>query len=108
LLRLWRQLLKPQGRLLLADVPARGVTPVTDALALLTFGWRGGFFIAAVAGLARTAISDYGRLRNELGFASYDEAEVLALLTEAGFSPQRHRPNLGHNQTRMAFLATPA
>ncbi len=107
-LRLWRELLKPQGRLLLADVPARSVSPATDALALLRFGWRGGFLAAAVAGLARTAISDYRKLRAELGFASYDEAEVLALLTEAGFAARRHHPNLGHNQARMAFLATPA
>jgi SAM-dependent methyltransferase len=108
LLRLWRQVLKSQGRLLLADVPVRGVSPVTDALALLRFGWRGGFLIAAFAGLARTAASDYRKLRAELGFASYDEAEMLALLTEAGFSARRHHPNLGHNQARMAFLATPA
>ena len=108
LLRLWRQVLKPQGRLLLADVPVRGVSPVADALALLRFGWRGGFLIAAFAGLARTAASDYRKLRAELGFASYDEAEVLALFTEAGFSARRHHPNLGHNQARMAFLATPA
>jgi SAM-dependent methyltransferase len=107
LLRLWREVLKPQGRLLLADVPAHGVTAVGDALALLRFGWRGGFLIAAFAGLARTAASDYRKLRAELGFASYDEAEVLALLTEAGFSARRHHPNLGHNQARMAFLATP-
>lgn len=107
-LRLWRELLKPQGRLLLADVPARGVSPVTDALALLRFGWRGGFLIAALAGLARTAVSDYRKLRAELGFASYDEAQVLALLSEAGFSARRHHPNFGHNQARMAFLAAPA
>ena len=108
LLRLWRQELKPRGRLLLADVPVRGVSPVSDALALLHFGWRGGFLVAAFAGLARTAASDYRKLRAERGFASYDEAEVLALLAEAGFSARRHHPNLGHNQARMAFLAAPA
>ena len=107
-LRLWRELLRPQGRLLLADVPAKGVSPVTDALALLGFGWRGGFLVTALAGLFRTAVSDYRKLRAELGFASYGEAEMLALLTEAGFSARRHHPNFGHNQARMAFVATPA
>ncbi|MBV8765668.1 MAG: class I SAM-dependent methyltransferase [Hyphomicrobiales bacterium] len=106
-LRLWRELLKPQGRLLLADVPARGVSPMTDALALLRFGWRGGFLLAALAGLARTAVSDYRKLRAELGFASYDETQMLALLSEAGFSARRQIPNFGHNQARMAFLAKP-
>ncbi|MBV9569077.1 MAG: class I SAM-dependent methyltransferase [Hyphomicrobiales bacterium] len=107
LLRLWRYVLNPRGRLLLADVPARGVSAVTDAVAVLRFGWRGGFLIAALGGLARTALSDYRKLRAELGFASYDEPELLALLSEAGFSARRHYPNLGHNQARMAFLAAP-
>ncbi len=107
LLRLWRHGLKPQGRLLLADVPARGGSPVTDAVALLRFGWRGGFLGAALAGLARTALSDYRKLRTELGFASYDESEVLAILAEAGFTARRRHPNIGHNQARMAFLASP-
>jgi SAM-dependent methyltransferase len=107
LLRLWRHALKPQGRLLLADVPAKGLTLVADALALLRFGWRGGFLSAALGGLVRTATSDYRKLRAELGFATYDEREVIALLAEAGFKGKRRYPNLGHNQARMAFLAAP-
>jgi SAM-dependent methyltransferase len=106
-LRLWRHALKPNGRLLIADVLPKGLSPVTDALALLRFGWQGGFFFAAILGLLRTALSDYRKLRAELGLASYEEQEMLGLLTEAGFRAERHRPNLGHNQARMAFLATP-
>jgi SAM-dependent methyltransferase len=107
MLRLWRHALKPQGRLLLADVLPKGLTPVTDALALLRFGWRGGFLLAAFGGLARTAVSDYRKLRAELGLASYEEREMIALLADAGFKAQRRYPNLGHNQARMAFLAAP-
>ena len=106
-LRLWRHALKPGGRLLIADVLPKGLSPVTDARALLRFGWQGGFFFAALFGLLRTAISDYRKLRAELGLASYDEKEMIALLAEAGFKAERHRPNIGHNQARMAFLATP-
>jgi SAM-dependent methyltransferase len=108
LLRLWRHALKPQGALLVADVLPKGLSPLTDAMALLRFGWQGGFLFAAVAGLARTAFSDYRKLRGELGLASYDEKEMIALLAEAGFVAKRRYPNLGHNQARMAFLATPS
>jgi SAM-dependent methyltransferase len=107
-LRLWRHALKPTGRLLIADVLPKGLSPVTDVLALLRFGWQGGFFFAALLGLMRTALSDYRKLRAELGLASYDEKEMIALLAEAGFKAQRRHPNLGHNQARMAFLATPS
>ena len=62
---------------------------------------------AALAGLACTALSDYRKLRTELGFASYDESEVFAILAEAGFTARRDHPNIGHNQARMAFLASP-
>jgi hypothetical protein len=80
---------------------------VTDALALLRFGWQGGFMLAAAFGLLRTAFSEYRKLRAELGLAAYDEKEMIALLAEAGFKAERRRPNLGHNQARMAFVATP-
>jgi len=106
-LRLWRHALKPEGRLLLADVLPKGLSPVTDALALLRFGGQGGFLFAAFASLARTALSDYRKLRGELGLASYEEGEMIVLLAEAGFKAERRRPNLGHNQARMAFLAIP-
>ncbi|MFI5014322.1 MAG: class I SAM-dependent methyltransferase [Hyphomicrobiales bacterium] len=105
-LRLWRHALKPNGRLFLADVLPKGSSPAADALALLRFGWQGGFLFAALGGLARTALSDYRKLRAELGLATYDEHEMIALLGEAGFKAERRHPNLGHNQARMAFLAT--
>jgi SAM-dependent methyltransferase len=106
-LALWRHALKQGGLLLIADVLPKGLSPVTDAKALLRFGAQGGFFFAALAGLARTALSDYRKLRAELGLASYDEGEMIALLTEAGFEAHRRFPNLGHNQARMAFIARP-
>lgn len=107
-LRLWRHALKPEGHLLLADVLPKGLSPAPDALALLRFGWQGGFLLAAAGGLVRTVLSDYRRLRAELGLASYEEKELISLLAEAGFKAARRYPNLGHNQARMAFLATPS
>ena len=107
LLALARLKLKADGSLVLADVVPPDVGPVTDAAALLSFAWKGGFLGAAAVGLARTAVSEYRRLRDELGLAQYDEAEMIEILGDAGFSAERLPQNLGHNQARMAFRARP-
>jgi len=107
LLALWRGLLKPGGRLVLADVIPPGDTLVPDTAALLRFAWREGFFPSAVLGLVATFFSDYRRLRQKLGLKVYAEADMLRLLAEAGFDAQRRRPNFGFNQTRMTFVAIP-
>ena len=105
LLRLWRAKLGPVGELVLADVIPHDVGPLTDALALLSLAGRGGFLGAALAGLARTAVSDYRKLREEIGLSQYDEAEILDILDDSGFSAVRRPQNLGHNQARMTFVA---
>jgi SAM-dependent methyltransferase len=108
LLAVWRRKLKPEGRLVLADVIPPNVSPVTDARALLSFAWNGGFLTRALVGLARTAVSDYRKVREELGLSQYDEAEMIELLRDSGFSAERRPRNMGHNQARMTFLATPS
>jgi ubiquinone/menaquinone biosynthesis C-methylase UbiE len=107
-LRLWRAKLKRDARLVVADVIPAHVSPVADAKALLSFAWTGGFLKAALVGLVRTALSDYRKVRDELGFAQYDEAEMLEILSEAGFAAERRARNFGHNQARMTFIARPA
>lgn len=107
LLGLWRAKLKPGGRLILADVIPPDVGPLTDAKALLQFGFGGGFLAAAFAGLLRTAISDYRRLRTRLGLTTYGDAEMLALLTANGFEARRLPGNIGHNPARMCFEGVP-
>ena len=63
---------------------------------------------AAVLGLVRTvALTDYWRLRSNLGLSRYAEAEIVAKLAAAGFSAQRAAVNIGHNPARMTFLARP-
>jgi SAM-dependent methyltransferase len=97
--------LKPGGRLIIADVIPPGVGPLTDALALVRFGLSEGFAGAALAGLVRTAFSDYRKKRQELGLTVYAETELLDLLKGAGFAAERLQPNFGHNPARMAFVA---
>jgi ubiquinone/menaquinone biosynthesis C-methylase UbiE len=104
---LLRRLLKPGGLLLLGDVLRPDVSVVTDVLALLSFAAANGFFCAAVGGLARTARSDYRRLRSTVGLTRYSQSEIEAKLEAAGFSPSRAPVNIGHNWARMTFLARP-
>lgn len=108
LLATWRRKLKDDGRLVIADVIPPDVSPWKDAAALLSFAWKGGFLRRAVLGLARTALSDYRKVRGSLGLARYDGPEMIALLRECGFSAEQRGKNLGHNQARMTFLARPA
>ena len=102
-LALMRRLIAPGGTLIVADVIPPDASPVGDALALLRYAARNGFLIAAILGLARTVFSDYRAVRARLGIASYTEAQIMARLAAAGFTPQRLADNLEHNPTRMSF-----
>jgi ubiquinone/menaquinone biosynthesis C-methylase UbiE len=108
LLKLWRGKLKSEGRLVIADVIPPEVSPIKDAGALLSFAWRGGFLKSAVMGLARTAFSEYRKIRDEIGLSQYSEADIEDILQDAGFSIRRAERNLGHNPARMTFVASPA
>jgi SAM-dependent methyltransferase len=105
LFRSWRSKLKPGGRLVVADVIPPDVSPVTDAAQLLGFAWRGGFLVAALGGLVRTVFSDYRKLRAQYGLSTYTEAEITALIREAGFDDVQRQENFGHNPHRMTFKA---
>ena len=107
-LKLWRAKLRNGGRLVIADVIPPDVSPLTDAKALLSFAWHGGFLGSALLGLARTAFSEYRRIREEIGLAQYGEDEMIDILQDSGFEPERAPRNLGHNQARMTFVARPA
>jgi SAM-dependent methyltransferase len=107
-LALFRRLLRPGGLLLVGDVIRPRTPALTDALALLRFGARSGFFFAALIGLVRTVLSPYWRLRTALGLTRYDERAMTAKLAAAGFSATRASENIGHNPARMTFLARPA
>ncbi|HEY8564974.1 MAG TPA: class I SAM-dependent methyltransferase [Beijerinckiaceae bacterium] len=108
LLITWRGQLKGNGRLVVADVIPPDVGALTDASALLRFAWRGGFLRSALVGLGRTALSDYRAIREELGLSRYGEAEMIDILRSTGFVAERRQPNIGHNQARMTFVASPA
>jgi SAM-dependent methyltransferase len=102
-----RDKLKSGGTLALGDVIPDDANAVADTKALLSFAFHGGFLTAAFASLVKTALSDYRKLRETLGLTRYSEGEMLKLLTENGFIGRRAERNIGHNQGRMLFLASP-
>jgi SAM-dependent methyltransferase len=107
-LALFRRLLHSDGLLILGDIIPPDVSAATDAMALLRLAADNGFLVAALLGLARTvALTDYWRLRSNLGLTRYAETEIIAKLGTAGFTAQRAAANIGHNPARMTFLARP-
>jgi hypothetical protein len=99
-------LLKDDGIVVIGDVIPRDRSIFADAAALLGFGFKSGFFIAALHGLLRTFFSKYLWLLLVHGLRRYDEAEILAILRTAGLIAQRCHSNIGHNQGRMTFVAS--
>lgn len=102
-----RDKLAPGGQLVLADVIPRHIGIVQDAVELLRFAAANGFFFAAGVGLVRSFFSNYRQVRQRLGLLQFDEAEMLDLLAQSGFSAHRRTPNMGHNAHRMTFVASP-
>ncbi|KPF63353.1 methyltransferase [Bosea sp. AAP35] len=108
LLATWRSKLKPGGKLVVADIIPPDVSPLTDASQLLGFAWRGGFLMAALAGLIRTAFSDYRKLRAQYGLSTYRIDEIAGLITAAGFEDVTPAKNFGHNPHRLTLVGRKA
>lgn len=105
--RTLRAKLAPDGRLILADVVPPGGGIAADVSSLLGTAARNGFFLAALGGLALTLVSDYRRLRQAIGLTTYEEAEIFALLEQAGYRAERRARNFGFNRRRMTVIARP-
>jgi SAM-dependent methyltransferase len=106
-LALWHRLLARAGTLIVADVIPPDAGALTDVTALLRYAAANGFFVAALIGLARTAVSPYSRLRSRLGVTRYTQSAFMQKLEAAGFTAQRLPRNLEHNAARMTFRARP-
>jgi SAM-dependent methyltransferase len=106
-LALWHRLLERGGRLIVGDVIPPDAGALTDVMALLRYAAANGFFVAALGGLARTAVSPYRRLRSRIGVTRYAQAAFMQKLKSAGFAAERLPRNLEHNAARMTFRARP-
>ena len=107
LLATFRRVLRDQGILIVGDVIPPHVSALRDGVALLRFAAANGFLGAALLGLLRTLLSDYWRLRSQLGLTRYAEAAMIGKLAASGFSARRAAANIGHNAARMTFIARP-
>ncbi|HTP84860.1 MAG TPA: class I SAM-dependent methyltransferase [Alphaproteobacteria bacterium] len=100
----WRSKLAVGGFVILADVIPPKARLLDDIGSLLSTARAYGFLLAALGGLLTTLFSEYRRLRHQIGLATYDEPEVMALLRDAGLAPIPHPRNLGFNQARRTYL----
>lgn len=105
LLRRFRAKLAPQGLLVLADLLPERSSALADAVSLLRVALWHGFLPAALVGLLRILVSDYRRLRREVGLTVFPPGEIARLLAEAGFTAERRAVNFGFNQRRSTWLA---
>ena len=86
--------------------PANPEQPHDDlAFALFRLAAANGFLVGALAGVVRTAVSPYRKLRNTLGIAQYTEDQFIQTLRGAGFNAERLARNMEHNPARMTFRA---
>ena len=53
----------------------------------------------------RTLLSNYWKLRSQLGLTRYDTKTMIEKLKVAGFDAQLAPANIGHNQARKTFYA---
>jgi ubiquinone/menaquinone biosynthesis C-methylase UbiE len=103
----FHRLLQRSGLLIVGDVIPQDSRALSDALALLRLAAANRFLVATVAGLIRLSLSDYRSLRGRLGLARYEESEIIRMLGAAGFAVRRAGRNIGHDQGRLAFVASP-
>lgn len=104
LLKLFRRIVKPDGLVIVGDIVPPQLAAPAAALALLRFAAANGFFWAAAFGLIRIIVSDYLRLKKNVGLSHYSEAAMLEKLKGAGFKAERASRNIGHNPWRMTFF----
>lgn len=97
-------LLKPGGRLVLADVITPEAGLIADVTSLLVNAARHGYVAHALKGLVVTALSPYAKMRGQLGLTRFTEAEVDGMMRGAGLRAHRHQPNLGLTGHRMTMV----
>lgn len=106
LLTEFKRLLSPKGAIYFADIIPDNVGLLHDSFSLLKMSLQHGFFIAALQGLVKTALSPYRKLRQQLGLAKYNELEFYALLSAHGFKAMREARNIGPHQHRYTVKVT--
>lgn len=102
----FRRLLRPGGRLILADVVPPTASMADDVRSLMRSGWRHGFVLAALAGMAHSYFSGYRKLRRDLGLTLYSPERMLELLEKSDFRARLFPRNIGLAPHRMTYEAT--
>ncbi len=90
-----RRILRSSGIFVIGDIINPKSNALIDALALLSFGLKEGFFISAIFSLIRTYFSSYRKLRSENGLSFYTDNEIQDKLFSYGFEAFKESRNIG-------------
>ena len=93
---------------MLADVIPPDIGPITDAKALLSFAWQGGFLNRPSPASPAPPSRNTARSARKSAWLNTARRRSSTFSSDAGFEPERAARNLGHNQARMTFVARPA
>ena len=74
---------------MIGDVIPPAQSKLADAMALLRFGFDGGFVTPALFGLGKLFFSDYSQLRAEVGLSTYTDTDLIGILKSKGFQAER-------------------
>lgn len=105
LLPIFKNIIKADGLLIIADVVPDDMSVLQDVISLMRNSWRYRFVFPAIRGLIATLFSDYRSICHHQGFATYSEKEMLEILSRHHYVAGRKQYNIGLTPHRMTFCA---
>jgi len=101
-----RRLLKPVGRFLIGDLIAPCTAMWQHVRIFLTFAYREGFLMSAIAGLVGTFLPSYNSLKRQHDLSEYSEAELLRIFELCKLNGRRLPRNIAVSPIRSSYIAT--
>lgn len=99
----WRSMLRPEGRIVLSDVPTPDLSGLSELTDMLAFAARHGFLLEALRDGVREA-RRYSRTRHLADLLRLTPDDLVALAAEAGLVGERLSANLTHRAGRFTVV----
>lgn len=103
----WRELLKPDGRLVISDLAVPGASAAHELLNYLAFARRHGFFWNALFSGVRE-LARYWKVRNSRPLTVVSQGTLEDWAKQVGLSTEWLPENLSHRQSRACAVLRPA
>ena len=99
-LRLWRTLLKDEGKIIVSDVLTENLRFFSEILGLLTFSLSQGYLMGQLSQLASLLFSNYSKVARECPLTYYPHGLLRNLATETKLSVEILDKNLVYGRSR--------